>query len=113
LQDPQKLIQIWIFGLKTNHLATLVVTSTVLSERAIEARQVWLPDGIFLYKKFHFGKIFEGLAREGVRIFYCHFVYFMAIWYILWPFGMFVGHFDVFSHLGIFCQEKSGNPDAK
>jgi hypothetical protein len=24
LQDPQKFTQIWIFGLKTNHLATLL-----------------------------------------------------------------------------------------
>jgi hypothetical protein len=26
LQDPPKCIKIWIFGLKTNHLATLIVT---------------------------------------------------------------------------------------
>jgi hypothetical protein len=26
LQDPPKVTQIWIFGLKTNHLATLVPT---------------------------------------------------------------------------------------
>jgi hypothetical protein len=26
LQDPPKFTQIWIFGLKTNHLATLVAT---------------------------------------------------------------------------------------
>jgi hypothetical protein len=27
LQDPPKISQIWIFGLKTNHMATLVVTA--------------------------------------------------------------------------------------
>jgi hypothetical protein len=27
LQDPPKFTQIWIFGLKTNHLATLNTTS--------------------------------------------------------------------------------------
>jgi hypothetical protein len=27
LQDPPKFTQIWIFGLKTNHLATLVVVT--------------------------------------------------------------------------------------
>jgi hypothetical protein len=26
LQDPPKFTQIWIFGLKTNHLATLIET---------------------------------------------------------------------------------------
>jgi hypothetical protein len=26
LQDPPKFTQIWIFGLKTNHLATLALT---------------------------------------------------------------------------------------
>jgi hypothetical protein len=26
LQDPPKFCQIWIFGLKTNHLATLIFT---------------------------------------------------------------------------------------
>jgi hypothetical protein len=34
----------------------------------------------------------------------------MANWYILLPFGIFVGHFDIFSHLGILYQEKSDNP---
>jgi hypothetical protein len=29
-------------------------------------------------------------------IFYGHLVYFMAIWYILWPFGIFYGHFVYF-----------------
>jgi hypothetical protein len=28
LQDPPKFTQIWIFGLKTNHLATLVCVQT-------------------------------------------------------------------------------------
>jgi hypothetical protein len=36
----------------------------------------------------------------------------MAIWYILWPFGIFVGHFDIFSLFGILYQEKSGNPES-
>jgi hypothetical protein len=29
-------------------------------------------------------------------IFYGHLVYFMAIWYILWPFGIFYGHLVYF-----------------
>jgi hypothetical protein len=28
VQDPPKFTQIWIFGLKTNHLATLLGTSS-------------------------------------------------------------------------------------
>jgi hypothetical protein len=45
-------------------------------------------------------------------------VYFMAIWYILWPFEIFYGHLVYFvviwyisSRFGILYQEKSGNPD--
>jgi hypothetical protein len=46
---------------------------------------------------------------EDGAIFYEHFVYFtakyfMAIWYILWSFG-------IFSHrFGMLYREKSGNP---
>jgi hypothetical protein len=55
-----------------------------------------LPDGIFSKPKSRFGQILEGLELENVGIFYGHIirpfvlfhghlVYFMAIWYILWP----------------------------
>jgi hypothetical protein len=43
-------------------------------------------------------------------------IHFMAIWYILFPFGMFYGscyvlwHLVVFSRFGKLHQEKSGNP---
>jgi hypothetical protein len=50
-------------------------------------------------------------------IFYCHLVYFTAIWYILLPFGNIFGHlvylwviWYIFYRFGILCQEKSGNP---
>jgi hypothetical protein len=43
-------------------------------------------------------------------IFYGHLVYFMAVWYILWPFGIFYGHLVYFPHFGLLYQEKSGNP---
>jgi hypothetical protein len=52
---------------------------------------------------------------EDVGQFYDHFglfhgnlVYFMAIWYNLWPFGFLV----YFSHGGMLHQQKSGNPDS-
>jgi hypothetical protein len=41
----------------------------------------------------------------------------MAIWYILWPFGIFYGHlvyfmaiWYIFSRFGMLHLEKSGNP---
>jgi hypothetical protein len=44
----------------------------------------------------------------------------MAIWYVLWPFGMFYGHVVCFMaifgnlihspHFGMLYQEKAGNP---
>jgi hypothetical protein len=35
---------------------------------------------------------------------------FLAIWYILRTFGIFVSHFDLFSRFGMLHQDKSGNP---
>jgi hypothetical protein len=44
-------------------------------------------------------------------------LYFMAIWFILLPFGIFCGHFGIvygylanFSRFGMLHQERSGNP---
>jgi hypothetical protein len=37
-------------------------------------------------------------------------VYFMAIWSIFRPFGIFYGTLVYFSHFGMLPQEKSGNP---
>jgi hypothetical protein len=54
-----------------------------------------LPDGIFAYQKSNFGNILEGLGMDNVGIFYCHLVYFIAIWYIL-PFGIFYCHLIYF-----------------
>jgi hypothetical protein len=49
--------------------------------------------------------------------FYEHCAYFIAIWYILWSFGIFYGHLVYFvaflvhfSRFGMLHQEKSGNP---
>jgi hypothetical protein len=36
---------------------------------------------------------------------WCHLVYFVAIWYISWLFGI------LFPRFGMLYQEKSGNPD--
>jgi hypothetical protein len=38
----------------------------------------------------NFGKLpMEGLVMEGDDIYYSHLVYFRAIWYIFWSFGIF------------------------
>jgi hypothetical protein len=33
----------------------------------------------------------EGLGMENVDKVYAHLEYFTAFWYILWPFGMYLG----------------------
>jgi hypothetical protein len=38
-------------------------------------------------------------------------VYFMTIWSILLPFGIFCGHLVYFPSFGMLYQEKSGNTD--
>jgi hypothetical protein len=43
-------------------------------------------------------------------ILYGHFVYITANWLNLWPFDTFCGHLVIFSRLGMFYQEQSGNP---
>jgi hypothetical protein len=42
---------------------------------------------------------------------YGHLVYFMAIWYSLWPFGNVVVIWYIFPRFGILCHGKSGNPE--
>jgi hypothetical protein len=73
-----------------------------------------LPDGIFSNQKSQFGPILEGLASCNgsyrcilwqFGILYGYLVYFVAIWYILWLFGI------LFPLFGMLSQEKSGNPD--
>jgi hypothetical protein len=43
----------------------------------------------FQTKNNSFGTFLEGLAMEDVGIFYGHLIYFLAIWYIVWLFGLF------------------------
>jgi hypothetical protein len=47
---------------------------------------------------------------ENVGIFKVNLQYFMAIWYILWPFGNLVVIWDIFTRFGNFCQEKIWQP---
>jgi hypothetical protein len=48
---------------------------------------------------------------ENVGIFYDHFEYSTALWYILWPFGNLVVIRYIFPALVCLDHEKSGNPD--
>jgi hypothetical protein len=50
------------------------------------------------------------LQMEDVVLLYGILVYFSAIWYILWPFGIFYGYLVYFLRFGLLHQEKSGNP---
>jgi hypothetical protein len=46
----------------------------------------------------------------NVGIFHDHLEYFMAIWYNLWPFGIFCGHLLYISQLGKFGPRKIWQP---
>jgi hypothetical protein len=50
---------------------------------------------------------------ENAGILYGQFGIFLAIWYILRPFGNFVVITYIFPHFGTLYQEKSGNPGAR
>jgi hypothetical protein len=50
----------------------------------------------------------------NVCIFYDHLVYFMAIWYYSWPFGILCGLLLYVSHFGMFGPRKIWeNPGSK
>jgi hypothetical protein len=78
-----------------------------------------LPDGTYIFKpKIPIWVNFLGLETEEVDKFYGHlvsftviFVYFKAIWYNLWSFGIFVVFWYRFPRFGKYYREKSGNPD--
>jgi hypothetical protein len=46
------------------------------------------------------GLILWGLAMEDVCTFYGRLAYFMAVWLILWPFGLFYGRLAYFMAIG-------------
>jgi uncharacterized membrane protein YuzA (DUF378 family) len=70
-----------------------------------------LQNGFFSNQKIQFGVNFEALLMEKmVGVFFGHFEYITAIWYILWPFGDLVAIWYIFPSFGILRREKSGNP---
>jgi hypothetical protein len=69
------------------------------------------PDSLFSNQKSQFGLILEGIGMENVGIFYGQLVYFSAIYYNLWQFGIVCGNLVYFPNLVCLDQGKSGNPD--
>jgi hypothetical protein len=82
-----------------------------------------LPDGIYLHaKNTNLGIFWRNSELKMLVYFisiwniYCHLVFCRAIWYILWPFGIFYGRLEILQTFGIFSpfwcavQKKSGNP---
>jgi hypothetical protein len=66
----------------------------------------------YIFKaKSQFGSILKGLKMENVGILYGCLDYFTAILYILLPFGNLEVIWYIFPRFGIFCEQKSGNPD--
>jgi phosphatidylglycerophosphate synthase len=72
-----------------------------------------LPDGIYFQtKKTNFGKFWKAMQwkmlvlKVPFCLLYGQMVNCLAIWYILWSFGIF------FPRFGMLYREKSGNPGA-
>jgi hypothetical protein len=57
----------------------------------------------FQTKNPNLGKFWRTLKRKML-------VYFMTIWYNLWPFGLVCGHLVYFSHFGTFGARKIWQP---
>jgi hypothetical protein len=64
-----------------------------------------MPDDLHT-KKSKFWSILKALEWKIL-------LYFVAIWYFVWSFGMFCGHLECFTHFGKLHEEKSGNPEQK
>jgi lantibiotic modifying enzyme len=63
---------------------------------------------IFAYQKSQFGYFLAVLVFENVCIFYSYFGrlgMFLAIWYIIWPFGIFWNIFSCFGDLPLFVDQ--------
>jgi hypothetical protein len=69
-----------------------------------------LPDGLFSTQKSQIWVIFEHLAMKDVGKLYVHSASFTAILHILWPFGMFCGHFGIFFPFWYVVQRKIWQP---
>jgi hypothetical protein len=64
----------------------------------------------FQTKNPNFGKFWRVWLCKILGIFYDHLVYFMAIWNILWPFGIFCGNLVYWSPFWYFGPRKIWQP---
>jgi hypothetical protein len=64
----------------------------------------------FQTKNPNLGKFWRVLQGKMLVYFMAILAYFMAIWYILWPFGIFYVYLVYFYHFGMLYNEKSGIP---
>jgi hypothetical protein len=70
LQDPPKFTQIWIFGLKTNHLATLLGTTASKLARSVKEKfSVARKRNAPLYRRWHRAKIARDTKFSEKRFF--------------------------------------------
>jgi hypothetical protein len=75
----------------------------------LRAQKQGLPDGTYIFRPKI--QILEGLAMEDVDISYRHLVYFTAIGYILWTFGIFYGHLVYFMDIWYVIPRKIWQPN--
>jgi hypothetical protein len=75
--------------------------------RSLSHHRAGLPDGLFSNQKSQFGEILEGLAIGNLGLFYDRLVYLKAIGNILWPFGIFCGHFVYFPPILVFYTKQN------
>jgi hypothetical protein len=99
----------------TARLSFQVSENNLIKRKAISGHRSRLGHRVarwvcFQTKNTNLGKFWRAMQWKML-------VYFMAIWYILWPFGIFCVHFVyfmviwyIFPRFGTLYQEKSGNP---
>jgi hypothetical protein len=66
-----------------------------------------LPDGLFSNQKSQFRQVWECFAMKDVGKFYVNLVFFTAISYIVWPFGIFCGNFGNYFPVLVCCTTKN------
>jgi hypothetical protein len=121
LQDSPKFTQIWIFGLKTNHLATLPKWGFFFHLLSFGFGAI----SVTVFKRVHFRVARSHILKPKNPIWVnlgwsCK----GSCWHILWPFGLFYSNSVIFvgiwyilwthiwyqfSYFGIFYPEESGN----
>jgi hypothetical protein len=101
-----------IVRLKNVKVASFLPEMRDVAPRNIQLK-ARLPDGAFSNQKSKFWKILGNLSMEDDGLFYVPLVYFIAIWYILWPSGIFYCHLVYFCPFWYVIQRKIWQPRLK